>query len=281
MIAPPLKRNTVIYGPQDEVTCDPSGWLMEANWWPIKPRPDANGNTFTPLTPGLHQDILKLYGKRVPALVIHATDVAVLNTLAFARRTAEISPRRSSYHFLIGFDGMLCQLASIFDRAWHAGRAQPSPKYEKESANNWIDGRLKWTTESPTLYQAKKGWLWPVVDGRVVINPNNWSVGIEVMGDVVQRVYQPTKEQGTTLTALLRLFLTDKAISAVSPDRIWKHGDLDPLNRSDPGFDVHPYIMAASSENRWEAREHDGWDGCGGDEDVPPSNPASGIAEPQ
>lgn len=226
------------------------GWFDKAFHYAIKPRPDANEVLFTPVYRGMHPLIQQLYGAP-RGCVVHCTDV-VCDARALAKRTATVSPRKSAYTLLIGKDGDLHQLCSIFDRPWHAGRGKVSKKYQQVQPFMGVNG---------TLYHD--GWRWPKVDGRVVIDPNQWGPGIEIMG----KPGMPTGPQLDTLKAvLLNLFKHTK----ITPDTVWRHGDLDPLNRSDPGFDVAAFIASFDAES---ARENDGWDG-GSEPDDPFSGPA-------
>ncbi|HEV8320662.1 MAG TPA: N-acetylmuramoyl-L-alanine amidase [Myxococcota bacterium] len=240
-----------------DITFDQAGWASTAVKHEMAPRPDQNGVQFTPVTPGLHGDMNAKYGGP-RGLTIHCTDVVVPDAGAFARRTARSSPRRSSYNFLIGLDGDLHQLCSIRDRAWHAGRA--STFYAEIAAKKTLRGKkvsAGTIQKVARVYSGKTGrWVWPVVDGVAVQNPNNWGPGIEIMG----KAGQPLPAQELTLRALVQALFVQSPIRA---DAVWSHGALDPLNRHDPGFDVAAWVADA---NAWELREGDGWNGEGGPE---------------
>lgn len=163
-----------------DITFDAQGWASAATRHDMRPRADQKGVTFTPLTPGMHPDIKTKYGSP-RGLVMHCTDVVVPDAAAFARRTARSSPRRSSYTFLIGLDGDLHQLCSIQDRAWHAGRdATPYTEIATRKTLNGKKVSAGTIQKVARVYSgAKKRWIWPVVDGTEVQNPNNWGPGIE------------------------------------------------------------------------------------------------------
>lgn len=260
-------------------TFNPDGWCHDAMAYTIRPRKsnlqrvvdgkpifdargkpvfDQIGPIFTPISHGMHPYIKQHYGT-ARGVTVHCTDVIVQDAGKLAASTANTSPRKSSYTFLIGLKGDLHQLASIFDIVWHAGRGEPSEKYEEkaEKAGGTYVG-----PRGP-LYEANKGWLWPVVDGKVVVNANNWGPGVELVG----LPGEPTSAQKTTLTALL---LGLYHYTKITPDSVWAHGDLDPLHRTDPGFDVAKFAHAIH-DSAVTDRENDGW--------IATPNPASGPGE--
>jgi hypothetical protein len=258
------------------------GWFESAAQYTIRPRKSnvpkvvdgkpvldkkgkpvlvQEGAVFTPVEHGLHPYIKTTYGT-IRAVTIHCTDV-ICDAAALARSTASSSPRQSSYNLLIGLQGDLHQLASVFDRTWHAGRGTESALYREKART---EQKGVFSGPRGPLYQAQMGWLWPVVDQKVVVNPNNWGPGIEIMG----KPGEPTGPQKHTLTEVLRELY---AKTKVTPDTVWAHGDLDPLHRTDPGFDVAAFA-AGVHPSALEARETDGWDGRGA-----PREPASGPGE--
>ena len=240
------------------------GWFLNATHYTILGRPDGNGGKFRPLTEGLNPATKARYGS-VRICTLHCTDV-ICDAGSLARRTAGSSPRKSSYHLLIGMDGDLHQLASIYDRTWHAGRRLRTPK-----GGGYLDVIDRSRAHGSSLLAQSLGavalrvanpetqaWRTPVVDGIVVCNPNNWGPGIEIMG----KPGRPTSLQLACLTnVLLELYESTK----ITPDTICAHGDLDPLHRSDPGFDVYSFARAIT-EQAIEEREQDGWDAAGEDD---------------
>ena len=277
------------------LTFNPDGWCHEAVHYTIRPRKsliekvDENGQVvldkkgqpvmvqegpvFTPVRRGLHPFLKKTYGT-VRGCKVHCTDVIVTDAGKLAKRTAEFSPRKSSYTFLIGLQGDLHQLASIYDGVWDAGRGEikPGSAYfgREVSARTSIGDPSTGIAYVPTVASGNR-WLWPVVDGRVVINPNNWGPGIEIMG----KPGRPTSKQEATLAALLRGLY---AYTKITPDTVWAHGDLDPLHRTDPGFDVAAFAQAVHPQ-AIEDRETDGWNAQGDETEGWPPNPASGPGE--
>lgn len=241
----------------------PDGWFANAARYTIKPRQgskeiidakgkrvirplylDAKGQKtttktdkpyiFCPLTVGLHPDF-----KSPRGVTIHCT-VVILEADVLARRTATTSGRESSYNLLIGLAGDLHQLASIRDRTWHAGRGPITAK--SAYFNRTVTTR--WASSAKQTVARDNAWRWPVVDGRVVINPNNWGPGIELMG----LPGRPTAAQQQTLANVLKeLYLkTD-----ITPDAVWAHGDLDPLHRSDPGWpELYAFAAAVGRDEK-------------------------------
>jgi len=240
-----------------DITIDQAGWASTAARYQIKARPDEKGNVFTPVSLGMHPDIKQLFGGP-RGLVLHCTDVVVTNAASFARRTATTSPRKSAYTFLIGLAGDLHQLCSIFDRPWHAGR-DPSA-YAEIAAKGTLRGKkvsAGTVQKVKKVYSAQtKAWSWPVVGDRAVQNPNNWGPGIEIMGTPGL----PAPAQQETLRALVAALLEH---TPIQPDGVWRHGDLDPLHRKDPGFALADVLQEVLD---WHARESDGWNAEGGPE---------------
>jgi len=209
----------------------------------------------------MHQLIASQYGSP-RGLTIHCTDCIVPNAGALARRTATSSPRASSYSFLIGLQGDLHQLCSILDRPWHAGRSASPASYIEIATKGTLKGKKVGTATAQRVARVwgkKQGrWIWPVVDGRAVQDPNQWGPGIEIMG----KPGEPNDLQRTTLLGLVQALFVG---TRITPDSVWAHGDLDPLNRRDPGFDVAAFAAEAF---QWIGREQDGWD-ARGDENSP------------
>lgn len=259
----------------------------------IKPRKGADGKMFRPVSSEqLHPVIAKQYGA-VRGVTVHCTDV-IGDAAALARRTATTSDRKSSYHLLIARDGMLYQLAPINWILWHAGRSLRTPK-RTGYLDVWEENFKHRSTietvvdiENPDAGYDKQGypgavakpgsvkgkWMWPVVDGVVVGNPNNWGPGIEIMG----KPGRPTSAQEDVLAEIL-VQLYER--TQVTPDTVWPHGrgktlgigvpGLDPLHRTDPGFDV-PAFALACRQSAADARETDGWDASGEDDPVDPTS---------
>lgn len=249
----------------------------------------------------LHPVIAQKYGS-VRAVTVHCTDV-VGDAGALARATAYSSARQSSYHLLIARDGLLYQLAPIHWILWHAGRSlrngkgtgyldvwedAPQHRREVEKVVRISSAPAAAVAGSRAARGTAKGaWKWPVVDGVEVGNPNNWAIGCEVQG----KPGRPTPEQEDTLVQILRELY---AKTHVTPDTVWPHGrnsgapGLDPLNRSDPGFDVPAFAVAAQraaerpAPETVEEREADGWDASGDDETeahADPTSPARGPGQ--
>ena len=240
---------------------DPTtGLFFGAAQYTIRQRLGEDGQSFTPVNRGLHPEILKLYGT-VAAATVHCTDV-VCPGASLARRTAETSPRKSSYNLLVDLDGALHQLAPVQDRTWHAGRGPRSAAYEEEAR------RAGGVCSGPAgdLYRAGRGWLWPIVHGRVVGDPNNWGPGIELMG-------KPGRPTGAQLVTLGEVLAQLYEKTAVTPATVWRHGDLDPLHRTDPGWDVAEFARVVHPSAH-DGRERDGWEAG-----EPDPDPASGMGQ--
>ena len=261
---------------------DASGWLVgipDENRMLMQPRPrmDDVKRKFVPAKKGLPL-MRKLYGQAVPrALTVHGTDVVPRSVRAMARRKALSARRMAGYHFLLG-GGEIFQLWSILGRTYHAGRKRS--KFVAHLNNPRTRRQVL------TVMDTDGKWTAPVVDGHVVRNPNDWGPGIEIVSwqrldllndcrVAVMRIHPKTKkrvvfrivppDEYTVITigdedqvwhnfdprdldnlgALLRALYEN---TNVTPDTVWRHSDLAPISRIDPGplCDVAQIAQAAA-----------------------------------
>jgi len=202
---------------------------------------------------GLHADIQKLYG-RMPAVTWHYS--AMEGGETYNRRHALDAAVKTSWHTWVCRNGTLIQTRKFTDRCWAQGRGS----YDKPEVKNGLD-EIVW----------KDGrWKWPTVAGRVVQDPNQWAIGIEIEnvgpvekinghffirrrvaqkdGTKAPKLFPVELPGGTYQDANGRLWeafgpiqmksliiLRDAIELAYKPLAHWRHSDLDPEHKQDPG----------------------------------------------
>src|SRR3970040_1506428 len=232
------------------------GWLErdEAPDPEIEHVPDPKGYA------RLHPDIQTQYG-RLPAVVWHYS--AVTAGKDYLQRHAT-SKRPASWHFWVARDGKIFQCRSIRLLCWAQGRSTNDYRPRGEVKNSLGE----------TVF-ARGAWRWPVVNGRVVQDPNQWALGVEIenLGPLVfvegryfyeRRVEEVVVGEKTGREILKRfpfapsvppykdsngrLWETFPSIQLESVRLLrnviredapvlayWRHQDLDPLHKQDPG----------------------------------------------
>lgn len=152
---------------------------------PARARHNAQGEKFKPGGQPLAQYVMKRYGG--PRCVwVHGTDVVPRSLDKMANRTAYSSQRASGYHFLLG-SGLIYQFYPVIVQAWGAGRRLEKVMELAEQGNEKAARML-------TTNYGKWAWANPVIDGRVIGNPNAWGPHIELVS--WQRLTKVRKSDG-------------------------------------------------------------------------------------
>lgn len=206
-------------------------------------------------------------------IVIHVT-----GTKSFtAVKKSFLKPHSVSAHYLITPSGALFQFVQDTDRAWHAGIDSNTRKLYQLSFDWWsrylkyfswykaypddavyVDGDLNpvWDKTEAVFVATSDGTTWPHIDYfkrrwsdrntpvnfDVDIDPNNYSIGIEILSLGAKtknhRVY--TDEMYKTLKRLTQN-LSEKYGIPLAKGRVVGHEDVNPIGRFgwDPnsGFD--------------------------------------------
>lgn len=230
-----------------------TGWLVKGLGILI---PDPKGYK------GLHPFIQKKYG-RLPAITWHYS--AVRGGEDYNRRHANNNKVSTSWHFWICYSGAIIQCRSILDRCWAQGR-KPYTAGERSrwNARTTEGGSTVKNSLGDVVWDGK--WRSPVLDGRIVQDPNQWSIGVEIenlgpLGGsekgwfIIRQVKgsdgKPTRKiLKVEVEAVYKDPATGRVWEAFTKEQIeackqlvetlqplaqWRHQDLDPGRKQDPG----------------------------------------------
>lgn len=208
-----------------------NGWLYR----PFNNSPRVSTEHHTErLWVGMHRYIHKHFDNKLQGTITH------YDALPSAQRTVKgfcRNKKGASTHFIISRDGVIYQIASIYNRTWHAG-------FRKDE---WpgTNGRFE------------------MVNGHTTGNPNHWFVGIDLSNwgllekkgpryyswadveigvDSVEkagkRYWEKYTDEALISYAALQVALVNEL--SINREMHYRHSDTSPTRKIDPG-DAFPF----------------------------------------
>lgn len=163
-------------------------------------------------------------------VVIHYTEgdfPGCLTTLCLKTKGA------ASAHFLVTRDGVVIQMVSLLDRAFHAGGSHEVPAIWPGDGHGNVNNRsigIELENLGRLHPGPPHGPIWVAEDGAIARGP------VQVWRDPTKQAWEDfPPDQINALGTLLRQLMTEFPQLARGPHRFVGHSTVDPSRRIDPG----------------------------------------------